>query len=675
MTRTNQTNTRRRETKDRRRENGARTESQMRRIIGGILGEQGKDRMYEERGAGKKVEGPAGPNGDKIKDDPEGQNEDKEGPGGRDKTKNRPEGKNGGAHPDQDTGGSNSRNSYPLVMPERGKVPDNSTSEQSTGRDRTNSESHTHHGRIAGDDAHHKRHAADLTKTGNGGSKEGTTDNRVTRGKKKAEGIAGGYKRPVAARYHKEGNKTHRQTPNKNHDPEGDEEGEAKAKATHDSGGGIKTHTGGPNNNSTRTADSAETPTEGQRAKDKRTGTLDAGNHNKGEYSGNATATCTKPLRKSTDQRPQTTSSQRHGKETQYAKEDGETHTKETKTLTDSSTTTRTGTPDSAKAPTEEQARDRNKGDGNNTRQDAQHAKATNTKDNTTKGNNDTLENPTGELAKGHAERQDKEHNEKGNETQAGRAKEPPEEDTDDGDSHLWDEHKPDDSIKTPNKDHNEGVDKTKKRAREAQEAREEATRRAAEVEAEIRRREDYVAHTERNIEQAERRQEELARQEEADREQDSGTQQRMDAFALTIELTRLGAKAQREEAEKVTREAAGQGLAVARARAMGQTDGGRVKEQVEEKLHQAERLNREAATMDRAAKDLGERMQGLQGRLNRHDQTRREHRAQAAEHIEGAKQEVVARKQQVTRLKAMQEELKMLVFWNVQPLTTFLSS
>ena len=492
MTKTKQTNTRRRETNDRRRENGARTDSQMRRIIGGILGEQGKDRMYEERGAGKKEEGPAGPNGDKIKDEPEGQNVDKEGPGGRDKTKtgdkpagrdgevtkNRPEGKNGGAHPDQDTGGSNRRNSYPLVMPGLGEVPDNSTSEQSTGtdrstthdqgtidnlpnpqhqegRDRTDSHSHTQRGRIAGDDAHHKRHATDLTKTGNGGSKEGTTDDRATRGKKKAEGIAGGYKRPVAARYHKEGNKTHRQTPNKNHDPEGDEEGEAKAKATHDSGGGIKTHTGGPNNNSTRTADSAKTPTEGQRAKDKRTGTLDAGNHNKGEYSGNATATCTKPLRKSTDQRPQTTSSQRYGKEMQYAKDDSETHTKETKTLTDSSTTTRTGTPDSAKAPTEEQARDRNKGDGNNTRQDAQHAKATNTKDNTTKGNNDTLENPTGELAKGHAERQDKEHNEKGNETQAGRAKEPPEEDTDDGDSHLWDEHKPDDSIKTPNKDHN----------------------------------------------------------------------------------------------------------------------------------------------------------------------------------------------------------------------------
>ena len=75
----------------------------------------------------------------------------------------------------------------------------------------------------------------------------------------------------------------------------------------------------------------------------------------------------------------------------------------------------------------------------------------------------------------------------------------------------------------------------------------------------------------------------------EGDREQDRRTQQRMGAFVMTIELTRLGAKAQREEADRVTREAAGQGLAVARARAMGQADSGSVKEQVEEKLHQAE--------------------------------------------------------------------------------------
>ena len=97
MTRTKQTNTRRKETNDRRRDSGARTDSQMRRIIRGILGEQGKDRMYEERGAGRSKEGPAGLNGDEIKDEPEGQNVDKDGPAGRDKTKteDKPRGREG----------------------------------------------------------------------------------------------------------------------------------------------------------------------------------------------------------------------------------------------------------------------------------------------------------------------------------------------------------------------------------------------------------------------------------------------------------------------------------------------------------------------------------------------------------------------------------------------------
>ena len=51
--------------------------------------------------------------------------------------------------------------------------------------------------------------------------------------------------------------------------------------------------------------------------------------------------------------------------------------------------------------------------------------------------------------------------------------------------------------------------------------------------------------------------------------------------------------------------------------------------------------------------------MQGLQERLNRHDQARREHQGQAAEHVERAKQEVAARRQEATRLKAMREELR----------------
>ena len=197
-----------------------------------------------------------------------------------------------------------------------------------------------------------------------------------------------------------------------------------------------------------------------------------------------------------------------------------------------------------------------------------------------------------------------------------------------------------------------------KKRALEAQETKEDAARKASMVEAEIRRLEDYMGHTERDIGRAERRLEELARRVEGDREQDRRTQQRMGAFIMTIELTRLGAKAQREEADRVTREAAGQGLAVARARAMGQTDNGGVKEQVEEKLRRAEQLEREAAIKDMMAKDLGEGMQGLQERLNRHDQARREHQGQAAEHVERVRQEVADRRQEVTRLKAMREEL-----------------
>ena len=98
---------------------------------------------------------------------------------------------------------------------------------------------------------------------------------------------------------------------------------------------------------------------------------------------------------------------------------------------------------------------------------------------------------------------------------------------------------------------------------------------------------------------------------------------------------------------------------AVARARAMGQTNNGRVIEQVEEKLHQAERQEKEAATMDRTAKDLGERMQDLQERLNRHDQARRKHQGQVAEHVERVKREVANRRQEASRLKAMREELR----------------
>ena len=90
MARRTQTNTGRRETNDRRRENDVRTNrtnSQMKRIIKGILGEQGKDKTYEERGAGKRNKRTTGRDGKENEDRTEGQDEDKYRPAGREKTK------------------------------------------------------------------------------------------------------------------------------------------------------------------------------------------------------------------------------------------------------------------------------------------------------------------------------------------------------------------------------------------------------------------------------------------------------------------------------------------------------------------------------------------------------------------------------------------------------------
>ena len=52
MKRTKEGDNKGRETIARRRESDVRVSGQMRKIIGGNLGEKGKDRMYEERGAG-----------------------------------------------------------------------------------------------------------------------------------------------------------------------------------------------------------------------------------------------------------------------------------------------------------------------------------------------------------------------------------------------------------------------------------------------------------------------------------------------------------------------------------------------------------------------------------------------------------------------------------------------
>ena len=103
-----------------------------------------------------------------------------------------------------------------------------------------------------------------------------------------------------------------------------------------------------------------------------------------------------------------------------------------------------------------------------------------------------------------------------------------------------------------------EGVAELRKRAREIQEAREDTARKASMVEAQIRRPEDYVEHAERDNVQVERRLEGLVKREEAERDRDRRTRQRIGAFGISIGLTRLGAKAQQEEAERKTREAAG---------------------------------------------------------------------------------------------------------------------
>ena len=127
MARTKAAETKGRETIGKRRESDVRAGGQMRRIIGGILGKKGKDKMYEERGAGMWQKGKE-TNG--------------KGNTGRDKGDKGYKEMGGGAHPDQDTGGSNSRYSYPLVMPGLGEVLDNSTLAQRTGTDRSTTHYH-----------------------------------------------------------------------------------------------------------------------------------------------------------------------------------------------------------------------------------------------------------------------------------------------------------------------------------------------------------------------------------------------------------------------------------------------------------------------------------------------------------------------------------------------------
>ena len=144
--------------------------------------------------------------------------------------------------------------------------------------------------------------------------------------------------------------------------------------------------------------------------------------------------------------------------------------------------------------------------------------------------------------------------------------------------------------------------------------------------------------------------------------EGDRRAQERMGTLYRAIELTRHGAMLQRREAINMPREAAGLGLAEAGAWAMGQANNNRVKEQVEEKLRQAELMDRSGAMLDRSAKDLEARVQQVQIRLDRFDQMRREQQRQVAElrqALEGAKQEVAERRQEAYGLEALLEALR----------------
>ena len=140
MTRTKAADTKGRETNGKRRESEGRARGQTKKIIGGILGETGKDKMYEERGEGMRKKGKE--TNDKRNtgrdEGDEGHKDKGAGPRQREEGREEERGeteKGGGTYQDQDDGGSDGRYSYPLVVPRLGEVPDDSTVVQCTGTD------------------------------------------------------------------------------------------------------------------------------------------------------------------------------------------------------------------------------------------------------------------------------------------------------------------------------------------------------------------------------------------------------------------------------------------------------------------------------------------------------------------------------------------------------------
>ena len=117
MTKTKASSIKGRETRDKRRGNDRKARGHTKKIIEGILGETGKDRMYEARGEGMRKKGKETNNKRNTgRDEGDEGHKDKEGGGeGRGETE-----KGGGADQDQVIGGSNGCYSYPLVVPRLG---------------------------------------------------------------------------------------------------------------------------------------------------------------------------------------------------------------------------------------------------------------------------------------------------------------------------------------------------------------------------------------------------------------------------------------------------------------------------------------------------------------------------------------------------------------------------
>ena len=140
-----------------------------------------------------------------------------------------------------------------------------------------------------------------------------------------------------------------------------------------------------------------------------------------------------------------------------------------------------------------------------------------------------------------------------------------------------------------------------------------ELSRKSDYVEAKIRELKDDRSQAKRDIRREQKRLEELVKEESVVKERDRRAQRTMATLHRAIELTRHGATLQRGGASDMTRQATGQGLAEAGARARGHAHNDKVKEQVEEDLWLAEKKDRSADALDRSAEDLEARVQQLQ--------------------------------------------------------------